>query len=110
MPGAGALAYAAAMRVWNLDAFTGSFDEGIQSEQLLLMSAGYRPFRDIFSSQGPILLDLLHPFFVWFGETLEAARSGVVALSLVGAGGRVVGWPRAGWPSDWCSRPCSARP
>ncbi|MFN8521704.1 MAG: glycosyltransferase family 39 protein [Chloroflexota bacterium] len=95
------LGYALAMRVWNLDAFTGSFDEGIRSEQLLLMSAGYRPFRDIFSSQGPILLDLLHPFFVWFGETLEAARSGVVALSLValvGAwwAGRALAGPVAG--------------
>ena len=69
-------------RVQNLDAYTGSFDEGIRSEQLLLMAAGYRPFRDIFASQGPLLLDLLYPFYLLFGQTLAAARSGVVACSL----------------------------
>src|SRR6476620_10331816 len=50
------LALALWLRVPNLDAYTGSFDEGIRAEQLLLMSAGYRPFRDIFASQGPLLL------------------------------------------------------
>ncbi len=78
------LAFALRLRLWNLDAYSGSFDEGIRSEQLLLMSAGYRPFRDIFSSQGPLLLDLLYPFYLWFGQTLEAARAGVVVFSTVG--------------------------
>src|SRR3954465_2038926 len=77
------------LRVPNLDAYTGSFDEGIRAEQLLLMSAGYRPFRDIFASQGPLLLDLLYPFYLAFGQTLTAARAGVVVCSvgvLLGAG------------------------
>src|SRR4051794_15039760 len=78
-----ALGLAAWLRIPNLDAYTGSFDEGIRSEQLLLMSAGYRPFRDIFASQGPLLLDLLYPFFVAFGQTLAAARMGVVICSIV---------------------------
>ncbi|MCC6174747.1 MAG: glycosyltransferase family 39 protein [Chloroflexi bacterium] len=95
------LAGALWLRTQNLDAYVGSFDEGIRSEQLLLMSAGYRPFRDIFSSQGPLLLDLLYPFFVAFGQTLEAVRSGVVACSLVALGGawwtaRAIGGPAAG--------------
>jgi 4-amino-4-deoxy-L-arabinose transferase-like glycosyltransferase len=47
------------------------------------MSAGYRPFRDIFASQGPLLLDLLYPFYLAFGQTLTAARAGVVICSLV---------------------------
>lgn len=89
------------LRLQNLDAYTGSFDEGIRSQQLLLMSAGYRPFRDIFSSQGPLLLDLLFPFYLGFGQTLEAARAGVVACSIVGLVGvwwigRLAAGPLAG--------------
>jgi 4-amino-4-deoxy-L-arabinose transferase-like glycosyltransferase len=79
----GLLALAVWLRVPNLDAYTGSFDEGIRAEQLLLMAAGYRPFRDIFASQGPLLLDLLYPFYLAFGQTLTAARAGVVSCSLV---------------------------
>jgi 4-amino-4-deoxy-L-arabinose transferase-like glycosyltransferase len=97
-----ALGWSLRLRVTNLDAYTGSFDEGIRSQQLLLMAAGYRPFRDIFSSQGPLLLDLLYPFYLVFGQTLSAVRSGVVACSLLallgawwtvrlGAGGGVAG-------------------
>jgi hypothetical protein len=74
---------ATALRLQNLGVYTGSFDEGIRSEQLLLMAAGYRPFRDIFASQGPLLLDLLFPFFVAFGQSLEAIRLGVVVTSIV---------------------------
>jgi hypothetical protein len=77
------LGVALRLRVVNLDAYTGSFDEGIRSQQLLLMAAGYRPFRDIFASQGPLLLDLLYPFYLLFGQTVAAARSGVVACSMV---------------------------
>jgi predicted membrane-bound mannosyltransferase len=82
-----ALVFALRLRLLSLDAYTGSFDEGIRSEQLLLMSAGYRPFRDIFASQGPLLLDLLYPFFAAFGQTLAAARLGVVICSIVALGG-----------------------
>jgi hypothetical protein len=71
------------LRTTNLDAYTGSFDEGIRVQQLLLMAAGYRPFQDIFASQGPLLLDLLYPFYLLFGQTLTAARAGVVVCSAV---------------------------
>src|SRR5438067_1140266 len=82
-----ALAFAFRLRMLSLDAYTGSFDEGIRSEQLLLMSAGYRPFRDIFASQGPLLLDVLYPFFAAFGQTLAAARLGAVVCSVVALAG-----------------------
>lgn len=82
-----ALACALGLALWlrtsNLDAYTGSFDEGIRSQQLFLMAAGYRPFQDIFASQGPLLLDLLFPFYLLFGQSLAAVRSGVVACSVV---------------------------
>src|SRR5204862_6282334 len=78
-----ALVFALRLRLLSLDAYTGSFDEGIRAEQLLLMSAGYRPFRDIFASQGPLLLDVLYPFFAAAGQTLAAARLGAVVFSIV---------------------------
>jgi len=94
------LALAVAMRVVNPGVYSGLFDEGIRVEQLFLMSAGYRPFRDIFAAQGPLLLDLLHPWFVLFGQNLVAARWSVGIYSLVGLGGiywaaRLVGGPLA---------------
>ena len=78
------LGLALAMRLINLSTYSGLFDEGIRVEQLFLMSAGYRPFRDIFAAQGPLLLDLLHPWFVLFGQDLAAARLAVGVYSLVG--------------------------
>src|SRR5919202_1596002 len=75
---------AAAMRLVNLDAYTGKFDEGIRAEQLFLMSAGFRPVRDIFAAQGPLSLDVFYPWYIAFGETLAAARSAVVIYSLLG--------------------------
>ncbi|MCC6176816.1 MAG: glycosyltransferase family 39 protein [Chloroflexi bacterium] len=78
------LGVAVAMRMLNLGAYSGLFDEGIRAEQLFLMSAGYRPFRDIFAAQGPLLLDLLHPWFVLFGQDLTAARLAVGVYSVVG--------------------------
>lgn len=94
------LALAVAMRTVNLGVYSGLFDEGIRVEQLYLMSAGFRPFRDIFAAQGPLLLDLLHPWFVLFGQDLAAARLSVGAYSLIGLGGaywlaRLVGGPVA---------------
>jgi hypothetical protein len=91
---------AVGLRVVNPGVYSGLFDEGIRVEQLYLMSAGYRPFRDIFAAQGPLLLDLLHPWFVLFGQDLVAARWSVGDYSLVGLAGtywlaRLVGGPVA---------------
>jgi hypothetical protein len=80
----GLLTFALQLRLANLEHFTGSFDEGIRAMQLLLMDHGYRPYRDIFASQGPLLLDLLYPFYVFFGRTLGAIRLGVGLMSLLG--------------------------
>src|SRR6185436_20398863 len=93
-------AVAVAMRLVNPRVYSGLFDEGIRTEQLYLMSAGFRPFKDIFAAQGPLLLDLLHPWFVLFGQDLAAARWSVGVYSLVGLVGaywlaRLVGGPVA---------------
>ncbi|MBA2447087.1 MAG: glycosyltransferase family 39 protein [Chloroflexi bacterium] len=78
------LAAAVPMRLVNLDAAASRFDEGIRGGQLLLMAHGFRPFRDIFASQGPLSLEVFYPTFILFGQTLEAARLAPALLSLVG--------------------------
>jgi hypothetical protein len=78
------LALAAWMRLVNLGTYSGLFDEGIRVEQLFLMGQGYRPFRDIFAAQGPLLLDLLYPLFRLYGGGLEAARFAVATYSMIG--------------------------
>ena len=99
------------MRLVNPGVYSGLFDEGIRVEQLFLMSAGYRPFRDIFAAQGPLLLDLLHPWFVLFGQDLVGGALSVGVYSLVGlvgcvlagaAGRRAAGSARDG-DCCWCS-------
>jgi Dolichyl-phosphate-mannose-protein mannosyltransferase len=81
---AGLLLVALFPRLARIEHYSGSFDEGVRAQQLFLMELGFRPFRDIFASQGPLLLDLLYPFYVGFGRTLGAIRLGVSTLSLLG--------------------------
>jgi hypothetical protein len=78
------LAVAIPTRLLNLDVFAGKFDEGIRGTQLMLMAAGYRPFREIFASQGPLSLDVFFPTYMLFGETLGAARMAPALFSIVG--------------------------
>lgn len=78
---------AVGLRALNLDDSGAELDEGIRGMQLRLMSAGYRPFREIHASQGPLLLDLLYPLYLAFGGTLTAARLAVGAYSIVAIGG-----------------------
>ena len=59
------------------------FDEGIALEQLSLMAAGFRPFREIYTSHGPLLLDSFYPFFSAFGGSVTAARLPVLLAGLV---------------------------
>src|SRR6266511_6175401 len=89
------------MRLVRLSSVSGDLDEGIRGIQLLLMSAGYRPVQEIYSSQGPLLLDLLYPLYRLFGETLGAARLAVSVYSLLGILGlygvaRALGGPVGG--------------
>src|SRR5687768_7013109 len=78
------LAVAIPSRLLNLELFAGKFDEGIRGTQLMLMAAGYRPFREIFASQGPLSLDVFYPSYALFGQTLGAARLAPALFSIVG--------------------------
>jgi Dolichyl-phosphate-mannose-protein mannosyltransferase len=95
------LAGATIMRLVRLGGTSGDLDEGIRGIQLMLMAAGYRPVQEIYSSQGPLLLDMLYPLYRLFGESLASARLAVGFYSLIGILGaylaaRVVGGPLAG--------------
>lgn len=82
------LAVAGAMRLGDFEGarstFPDLFDEGIRAEQLFLMSHGFRPFRDIYAAQGPLLLDLMYPGYALLGGTLGAARMVVSLFSILG--------------------------
>jgi hypothetical protein len=78
------LSVAVLTRWQGLDLYTGSYPEGIRAEQLLLMAHGFRPLRDIFSDQGPWLLQVLYPGYILLGGTLVAVRITVVVASIVG--------------------------
>jgi Dolichyl-phosphate-mannose-protein mannosyltransferase len=99
------LTFAFSLRINDLEGarsnFPDLFDEGIRVEQLLLMRHGFRPFREIYASQGPLLLDVLYPLYALFGGTLGAARLAVGMISLVGIAGcywaaRLIAGPIAG--------------
>lgn len=70
-------------RLVQLDQYTGSYPEGVRAAQLYLMSLGFRPFRDIFSDQGPWLLDVLYPGYALLGPSLLGVRAVVVLSSLI---------------------------
>src|SRR5919201_7095770 len=85
------LLLALGLRLVNLGAYSGLFDEGIRAEQLFLMAQGYRPFKDIFAAQGPLLLDAFFPLYALFDRLIDpplvAVRLVAVSYSLVGLAG-----------------------
>ena len=61
-----------------------SYDEGVYWQSLRAMSAGHTLYQPVFYSQPPIFLLATYPFYALFGQTLWAARFGIVVLSLLG--------------------------
>src|SRR5690242_181274 len=100
-PGAGGARPRSSRRAWYLDAgllgllalvvrlpalFASralTFDEGVYGSAVLAMRDGARPFREIFSSQGPLQLPLLWLADVVGFRTLDAPRLLTVASGLV---------------------------
>jgi hypothetical protein len=60
------------------------YDEGVYWESLRAMAAGHRLYDEVFCSQPPVFLLSICPFYVLFGQTLWAARFGVVMVSMAG--------------------------
>ncbi len=72
-----------------------TFDDGVFGASAVAMRAGYQPYREVFSSQGPLFLPLVWVFDLLGLRTANAPRllSLAAALVLVGgtyAAGRVV--------------------
>jgi 4-amino-4-deoxy-L-arabinose transferase-like glycosyltransferase len=60
------------------------YDEGVYWQTLRAMHAGFRLYDQIFYSQPPLFLISIYPFYSIFGQSIMAARAGIVALSLLG--------------------------
>lgn len=95
-------AVAVALRWWPLNGSSvDTQDEGVYWQSLRAMAAGQPLFSAVFSSQPPLFLLSLYPFYTAFGHTILAARLGLAVYSLVGllalyAAGRIVGGRWAG--------------
>ncbi len=74
------------VRVWPLNGVSTEYDEGVYWASLRAMAQGHPLFASVFSSQPPLFLLCLYPFYLLFGQTLQAARLGVVIYSLLGLG------------------------
>jgi len=70
------LAVALAFRLPRLDVPNDNYDEGVYVESLLLMHDGYRPFRDIVATQGPLHLYVAYPPYALGGHTLFGGPPG----------------------------------
>ncbi len=61
-----------------------SYDEGVYWQSLRAMSAGDTLYQQIFYSQPPFFLLSIFPIYQLFGQSIWAARLGIVIISLVG--------------------------
>lgn len=75
---------AVGLRLWPIGSYSTDYDEGVYWQSLRALAQGHPLFSQIFSSQPPLFLLSIYPFYVLFGQTLVAARLGVVVYSLVG--------------------------
>lgn len=67
-----------------------SYDEGVYWQTLRSMSEGHSLYQQIFYSQPPIFMFATFPIYTLFGQTIWAARLGIVLLSLLGLLGAVL--------------------
>jgi hypothetical protein len=95
------LALGVALRLWPLSAAATDYDEGVYWQSLRAMTQGHPLYTSVFSSQPPVFLAGVYPFFLALGQSLAAARLGVIVYSLIGIGavyviGRLTAGPAAG--------------
>ena len=66
------------------------YDEGVYWQSLRAMANGHPLFGSVFSSQPPLFLLSVYPFYMIFGQSLTAARLALVFFSLAGVTGTYV--------------------
>lgn len=86
----GACALALALTLQTLQGPGNDYDEGVYWQSLRAMANGHPLFGSVFSSQPPLFLLSIYPFYMLFGQSLSAARLGLLAFSLAGLAGTYV--------------------
>lgn len=95
--GAGAIALALALQT--LQGPSGDYDEGVYWQSLRAMANGHPLFSSVFSSQPPLFLLSIYPFYIIFGQSLGAARIALIAFSLAAIAGTYVAGRAMGHPA-----------
>jgi 4-amino-4-deoxy-L-arabinose transferase-like glycosyltransferase len=60
------------------------YDEGVYWQTLRAMHSGFGLYDQVFYSQPPLFALSIYPFYVLFGQSITAARTGIAVLSLLG--------------------------
>jgi len=89
------LLFAVHLLYTGLGGYSDSYDAGVYLESARMMGRGFAPYRQIFVSQPPLWLPLIHFAFRLFGETflagqLVTATAGLIAVASVMALGPAV--------------------
>ncbi|HEU0026723.1 MAG TPA: glycosyltransferase family 39 protein [Ktedonobacterales bacterium] len=75
---------AAALYLWPIAGFSRNYDEGVYWQSLRAMASGHPLFTSVFSSQPPLFLLSVYPFYMAFGQTIAAARVGIALFAVMG--------------------------
>ncbi len=75
---------AAGLYLLPIASFSRDYDEGVYWQSLRAMAEGHPLFTSVFSSQPPMFLLSVYPFYMLFGQTIAAAHIGVAIFALVG--------------------------
>lgn len=86
----GACVIALALALQTLQGPSTDYDEGVYWQSLRAMANGHPLFSSVFSSQPPLFLLSIYPFYVPFGQSLGAARIALIVFSLAGIAGTYV--------------------
>ena len=75
---------ATALILWPINGVQRDYDEGVYWQSLRAMASGHPLFTSVFSSQPPFFLLSLYPFYMFFGQSIAAARFGVAVFAVIG--------------------------
>jgi 4-amino-4-deoxy-L-arabinose transferase-like glycosyltransferase len=71
------------LHLWPLQALSTNYDEGMYWSTLRAMTAGFARYTPIFHSQPPVFLASVYPLYLFFSQTLPAARIATLLFALV---------------------------
>jgi 4-amino-4-deoxy-L-arabinose transferase-like glycosyltransferase len=86
----GACVLALLLALQTLQGPANDYDEGVYWQSLRAMANGHPLFSSIFSSQPPLFLLSVYPFYIVFGQSLSAARLALVFFSVAGVAGAYI--------------------